>query len=116
MKAVNEKLDKYNEILDKSSKHKTKLNENLLHENSEVLRVKKDLYKILEWLCADKTSVTSNNKDLYQICKYSKEIENAKYQLQSRIDIPSTNLENHLVSGKSSKCSTESINQTCGGW
>ena len=48
MKAVNEKLEKYNEILAKSSKHKTKLNENLLHENSEVLRVKKDLYKILQ--------------------------------------------------------------------
>ena len=43
MKDVNEKLEKYNELLDESSKHQTKLNETLLHDNYEVLMVNKDL-------------------------------------------------------------------------
>ena len=60
MKAVNEKLYKYNELLSEDSKHVNKLNENLCHENSEVLRVYKDIDKIMEQLCAEKTSVTSN--------------------------------------------------------
>ena len=63
------------------------------HGDSEVLRLNKYLEKILERLCADKRSVTSNNKYISQRCKHSKEIETAKYQLQSRIDSPSTNLE-----------------------
>ena len=42
------------------------------HDNSEVLIVKKDLEKIMEQLFAEKASVTSNNKELYHICKYSK--------------------------------------------
>ena len=36
MKAVNEKLEKYNELLTEASKHQIKLNECLCHENSEV--------------------------------------------------------------------------------
>ena len=93
MKAVIEKLEKYNELLAEASKHQTKINETLRHENSEVLRVKENIKKIAELLCADKTSVTPNNKDPSQRCKYSKEIETAKDQLQSRIAILSINIE-----------------------
>ena len=63
------------------------------HENSEVLRVKKYLEKILELVCAEKTSLTSNKNDISQIYKYCKEKENAKDQLQSRIDSHSKNIE-----------------------
>ena len=63
------------------------------HENSEVLRVKKYLEKILELVCAEKTSVTSNNKELSHRYKYSKEIETAKDQVQSRIDSVSTHFD-----------------------
>ena len=48
MEPVNQKLEKYNEHLDGTSKHKTKLNENLRHESFDVLRINKDLKKILE--------------------------------------------------------------------
>ena len=58
---------KYNELLTKSRKHQTKLSETLRHDNSELLKVKKDSDKRLEQLCVEKRSVTSNNKDLYQI-------------------------------------------------
>ena len=34
MKAVNKKLEKYNDILYETSKYPTKLNENLCHDNS----------------------------------------------------------------------------------
>ena len=69
------------------------LNETLRHDSSKVLRVNKDIQKRLEQLCAEKTSVTPNNKDPSQRCKYSKEIETAKDQLQSRIAILSINIE-----------------------
>ena len=62
-------------------------------DNVEVLRVKKNIEKILELVCAEKTSVTPNNKDLSQRLKYSKEIETANDQLQIRIDSLSKNLE-----------------------
>ena len=55
MKSVNEKPEKYNELLAEDSKHQNNLNETLCHENSEVLRVKKGLEKILEQLCAENT-------------------------------------------------------------
>ena len=73
--------------------HQTNLNETLRHDNYEVLRVKKDIEKILEQICAEKRSVTSSNKEISQRCKYSKEIETAKDQLQSHIDSLSKNLE-----------------------
>ena len=109
MKYVNNKLEKYNELLDEASKHQTKLNESFHHENSEVLRVKKDPDKRLEQICADKTSVIFNNKELSQRCKYLKDIETAKDQLQIRIDSISTNIgitwcqeneENLVLEGK----------------
>ena len=78
MKAVTEKLKKYSELLAQASKHQTKLNVTLRPDNSEVLRLKKDLEKRLERLCAEETSVASNNKKLSQRCKYFKEIETAK--------------------------------------
>ena len=43
VKAVNEKLERCNELLGEAIKHQTKLDENLLRENSELLRVKKYL-------------------------------------------------------------------------
>ena len=46
----------------------------------------------MEQLCAEKRSVTYNNKDLSNICKYSKEIETAKDQLKSYIDTLQTHL------------------------
>ena len=52
MKSVKENLEKYNKLLDEAIKHQTKLNETLRHDNYEVLRVKKDIEKILEKLCA----------------------------------------------------------------
>ena len=76
-----------------ASKHQTKLSKNLCHESSESLRVKKYPGKSLEKLCAEKRSVTSNNRELYQRCKYYNEIETANYKLQSRIDSLSTNIE-----------------------
>ena len=88
MKSAKEKLEGYNELMDETSKHQTNLNETLRHENSEVLRVNKDPDKILEHVCSDKISLTSSNKEISQRCKYSKEIETAKYQLQIRIDSP----------------------------
>ena len=91
-KAVKEKLEKYNELLYEYSKHQTKLNSNLRLENSEVLGVDKCLKKRLEQLCAEKRSVTSNNKDLSQRCKYSKDIETAKDQLQRLTVSHSTNI------------------------
>ena len=93
MKSVKENLEKYNELLYEYSKHQTKLNSNLRLENSEVLGVDKCLKKRLEQLCAEKRSVTSNNKDISQRCKYSKNIETAKDQLQICIDSLSTNIE-----------------------
>ena len=76
-----------------ASKHQTNLNENLRHENSEVLRLKKDMEKRLERLCAEKTSVTSYNKELSQRSKYYRDIETAKDQTQSRIDSLLKNIE-----------------------
>ena len=93
MKYVKEKLENYNELLDEASKHQTNLNETLCRDNSEVLRVKKDLEKIIYQLCTEKIPVTSNNKEISQRCKYSEEIETSKDQLQIRIDSPSTNIE-----------------------
>ena len=49
--------------------------------------------KKMEIICSEKTSVTSNNKELYKRCKYSKEIENSKDRLQSCINNLSTNTE-----------------------
>ena len=65
----------------------------MLRDNSELLRLNKDPEKIMEQLCAEKRSVTYNNKELSHICKYSKEIETAKDQLQNCIDSPFKNLE-----------------------
>ena len=63
------------------------------HDNSELLRVNKDLEKILERLCAEKTSKTSNKKDLPQRCEHSKAIETVKDQLRIRIGSPSTHIK-----------------------
>ena len=60
---------------------------------SEVLRVNKYPDKRLEQLCAEKTSVTSNNKEFSHICKYSKEIETSQGQLQIHIDSLSKSIE-----------------------
>ena len=84
IKSFNNKLYKYNELLAESSKHQININETLRHNNDEVLGLKKDIEKRLERICADK---------LFQRCKYSKDIETAKDQLQIRIDSLSTNLE-----------------------
>ena len=65
----------------------------MCHDNSELLRVKKDPDKILVWLCAEKRSVTSNNTEHSQRCKYTKDIETSKDKLQSRIDSLSKNHE-----------------------
>ena len=54
MKAVKDKLERYNKLLYEASKHQTKRNETLRHERYEVLRVKKDIYKRPKRLCADK--------------------------------------------------------------
>ena len=50
MKSVNEKIEEYNGLMAESRTHQKKLNENLRHENSEVLRVKKDIEQGLEQL------------------------------------------------------------------
>ena len=65
----------------------------MCHDNPEVFRVKKFPEKILEQLCAEKKSITLNNKELFQRFKYSKEIKTAKDKIQSRIDSPSRKLE-----------------------
>ena len=62
MKAVNKKLEDYNKLLAEARKNQTRLIETLRHDNSEVLRVKKDINKILELICEEKILVTSNNK------------------------------------------------------
>ena len=67
--------------------------ESFCNENSEVLRVKKDVEKILERLCKDKISVTPNTKNLSHRCYYSKEIETTKDQLKSRIYSLSKNID-----------------------
>ena len=93
MKAVNDKLKKYNELLSEARKHQIKINETLRFENSELLRLKKSSKKILERLCEEKKSITPNTKELPQKCKYYKEIETVKDKLQSRIDSLSTKIE-----------------------
>ena len=62
MKAVNKKLEDHNKLLAEAIKNQTRLIETLRHDNSEVLRVKKDINKILELICEEKILVTSNNK------------------------------------------------------
>ena len=47
MKAIEGEIQKFNELMAKSRKLQTKLNEALSHKNYEVLIVKKDLEEIL---------------------------------------------------------------------
>ena len=92
MKYVKEKLENYNGLLAEASKEQIKPNDILCYDHYEVLRVKKYLEKILRQIYSEKVSVTYINKELSLIYKYYKEIETSKDQLQSCIDILSTNI------------------------